>query len=135
MVAPGYEFGHRCCNSVESKSSRRISKPFTRLFAIELFSINQHVIDLQPARPAYWNPPIEEIDAQFEATTRRLEACKRLMAVPGIGLQTATAAPTVEPAGYGCIASVTGSDVRRAPNTPVRPLRSKVPAAPSWFVP
>ena len=74
-------------------------------------------------------------DAQLEATTRRLEACKRLMAVPGIGLQTATAAPTVEPAGYGCIASVTGSDVRRAPNTPVRPLRSKVPAAPSWFVP
>ena len=34
---------------------------------------------------------VKLFDAQVAATAQRLEACQRLMAIPGIGLQTATA--------------------------------------------
>ena len=37
---------------------------------------------------------VKLFDAQLVATTQRLEACQRLMAVPGIELQTATALVT-----------------------------------------
>lgn len=34
---------------------------------------------------------VKAFDAELAATARRLEACQRLMAIPGIGLQTSTA--------------------------------------------